>query len=102
MSDVDWDKVRPPASPEPQPPTSETPSWAPITAPAPVVPPPPPPLPPAPPWPPSSSGLSRPGRGRRVAAAVIAAAVLIAGGFGFARATESNHPKSVAARDNVT
>src|SRR5258708_39898572 len=99
MSEIDWDNLRPPAWPEPQPPTSEVPSWEPITAPSPAVPPPPPPQTPAPPWPPSSSGSSPRGRGGRVAAAVAAALLLTAGGFGFARATDSNSPRSAFTSD---
>jgi putative serine protease PepD len=94
MSEIDWERMHPPTWPEQQPPTSEQPSWAPVTAPHPVVPPPPPPPPPT--WPPSSSGTSHPGRGRRVVAGLVAALVLVAAGFGFARATDDGTTGRVA------
>ena len=99
MSEIDWERIRPPEWSDQEPSASETPSWAPITAPVSAVPPPPPPPPPpAPPWPPSSSGASHPGRGRRAAIAAVFVAVLLFAGFAFARATES-HPKDDSAAD---
>jgi putative serine protease PepD len=103
MSEIDWERIRPPEWSNQEPPTSETPSWAPITAPVSAVPPPPPPPPPppAPPWPPSSSGSSRPGRGRRAAVAAVAVAALLLAGFGFARATESKPDHDASSSDLI-
>jgi len=84
VSEVDWEGIQPPPWPAAEPPAGDEPPWAPITTPLSVAPPPPPPPPPAsvsPAVPPS-------GRGRRVGAAVLAAAVLIAAGFVFARVTD--------------
>lgn len=89
VSDVDWEGMRPPTWPAPEPPVSEEPTWAPITAPVTVMPPPPPmpppPAAPAPVTPPQGSG-------RRVGAAVIAAMALLVAGFVFARVTDDSHP----------
>src|SRR5947207_12788445 len=80
--------MRPPTWPAPEPPESDEPSWAPITAPQSVMPPSPPPLPPPPPTPvtPPSGG----GGGRRAGAAVVASMVLVLAGFVFARVTDDN------------
>jgi putative serine protease PepD len=91
VSGVDWEGMRPPTWPSPEPPVSDAPSWAPITAPIATVPPPPPP--PPPPFPPPSMGSSRPRRGRRVVAAIALCAALLGGGFVFARATEDSTSK---------
>ena len=91
MSDVDWETMRPPTGPAPEPPVSDAPSWAPITAPVFTVPAPPPPPSPPPPLPSPSMGTSRPRRGRRVVVAVAVSAALLAGGFAFARSTERDH-----------
>jgi len=91
VSEVDWENVRPPTWAAPEPPVSDAPSWAPITAPTSMVPPPPAPPPPPPPLPPPSMGTSRPRRGWRVVAAVAVSAALLGGGFAFARSTETNH-----------
>ncbi|MEY2423629.1 MAG: putative serine protease PepD [Acidimicrobiaceae bacterium] len=99
MSEVDWESIRPPTWPAPEPPVSDAPSWAPITAPVSIVPPPPPP--PPPPFPPPSMGTSRPRRGRRVVAAVAVSAALLAGGFAFARSTEDSN-KAAATSNSAT
>ena len=84
MSEVDWEGMRPPTWPAPEPLSATRPSWAPITAPTSIVPPPPPPPPPRrlP-----SMGTSRPDGGGEWLPAVAVSAALPAGGFAFARST---------------
>src|SRR4051812_24058273 len=95
MSSVDWEGMRPPTWPEPTPPVSDAPSWAPITAPTAVVPPPPPPAPPPPAYPPPSMGGGK-GRGWRAVAAALVAVALLGGGFAFARSTEGTQTSTLA------
>jgi len=84
MSDVDWEGMRPPSWPPPEPPVDERQPWPPITAPGSVAPPPPPPLPPAPP----AATAPTSGGGRRLGAVMLSALVLLVVGFSFARITE--------------
>ncbi len=107
MSGVDWEGMQPPTGPTPAPPEGALPPPPPAHAPAPAahqpvtapVPPyaPPPPAAAPPSWPPvpppaapTSYGPTPPKRGRVVALSALVALLLIAGGFAFARATESH------------
>ena len=96
MSEVDWEGMRPPSWPPPEPPVDERQPWPPITTPGSVAPPPPPPLPPAPP----ASTAPTSGGGRRVGAVMLSALVLLVLGFTFARITEDSPATGHAASAN--
>jgi putative serine protease PepD len=87
MSEVEWEGMRPPTGPAPEPPVGEQQSWPPITSPVAIVPPPPPPMPPPP-----APGAPTRGGGRRIGAVAVGALVLLVAGFVFARVTEDGHP----------
>jgi putative serine protease PepD len=108
--------MQPPTEPTSTPPVGSTPSWEPITTPAPEYPPappaappsappaaPPPPASPPPPWapvPPPAAPAPQappsPSHGRRVAIAAIAAALLVVAAFALARATDNKSHSPLA------